>query len=157
MSRRAQIRMTDAEIEDFIERRMTGVLTTLDSSGWPHSTAMWFVPVFDDDRREIYMWSYRKSQKSVNAMLDPRSAFLVEEGEQYSDLKGVLVRARLRVLEDFEQVADIGRRLHQRYVTPQTGQPPEEATLVEIERQARKRIGLVIPLDKVATWDHSKL
>jgi hypothetical protein len=31
-----------------------------------------------------------------------------------------------------------------------------EGPHLEIERQSHKRIGLVLPLDKVVSWDHSK-
>jgi general stress protein 26 len=149
--------MTDTEIDEFLIGRPTAVLTTLDAQGWPHSTAMWFVPLFEGDRREILMWSYAKSQKSVNAKRDQRCAFLVEEGESYIELKGILVRGRLRIIERVEDIAEIGRRLHERYVSSKTGQPPDEAALAEIERQATKRIGLSLPFERVATWDHSKL
>jgi hypothetical protein len=157
MNRRAQIRMTDDEIDGFLERSMTGVFTTIGADGWPHSVAMWFVPAFEGDRREVLMWSYAKSQKSVNLMRDPRSAFLVEEGIEYLELRGVLVRARARVIDRFEDVADIGRRLHARYVTSRTGEPAGESALAEIERQATKRIGVSLSLDKIASWDHGKL
>ena len=39
--------MTAAEVAAFLEPARTGVLTTLDREGWPHSTGMWFAP---DDR-----------------------------------------------------------------------------------------------------------
>jgi Pyridoxamine 5'-phosphate oxidase len=149
--------MADAEIEDFITRRPTAILTTLDSEGWPHSTAMWFVPVFDGTRREVLMWSYAKSQKSVNAKRDPRSAFLVEEGVTYFELRGVLVRGALDIIEGYEAIADIGRRLHERYVTSRSGEDPSPSSLAEIERQAHKRIGLRLSVDRIASWDHSKL
>ena len=103
------------------------------------------------------MWSYAKSQKSVNAKRDLRAAFLVEEGEKYLELRGILVRARLRIIEGFDEVAAIGKALHLRYVSSKTGEPPDEQALAEIERQAHKRIGLALPLDRIASWDHSKL
>jgi hypothetical protein len=149
--------MTDEEVEGLLERSMTGVLTTVGADGWPHSVAMWFVPLFEGDRREVLMWSYAKSQKSVNVMRDPRTAFLVEEGVHYFELRGVLVRNRVRVIDRFEDIATIGKKLHERYVSPSTGQPPDEAALQEIDRQAGKRIGMSLALDKIASWDHSKL
>ena len=145
--------MSEPEIANFLDGSMTAVLTTLGSKGWPHSVAMWFVP----RPTEVLMWSYAKSQKSVNAMRDPRCSFLVESGVNYVELKGVLVRGRLRVIRDIENVAAIGKALHERYVSSVTGEPPDEAALAEINRQAGKRVGLALPLAKVASWDHSKL
>jgi PPOX class probable F420-dependent enzyme len=149
--------MSDGEIRDFLSTAPTGVLTTLGSDGWPHTVAMWFVPDFAEDRPELRMWSYAKSQKSVNARRDPRCSFLVEEGVEYLELRGVLVRGRLRVLEDRDEIASVGRALHERYVTSRTGRPPGDEALAEIDRQAGKRIGLVLGLEKVSSWDHRKL
>jgi hypothetical protein len=145
--------MTEPEIANFLGSSMTAVLTTLSSKGWPHSVGMWFVPKED----EVLMWSYAKSQKSVNAMRDPRCAFMVESGVHYFELKGVLVQSRVRVVKEFEAIAAIGKALHERYVSSVTGEPPDEASLAEINRQAGKRVGLALPLEKVASWDHSKL
>jgi hypothetical protein len=149
--------MSDEEVQAFLKRSPTGVLTTLGADGWPHSVAMWFIPVFTGGKRQVAMWSYAKSQKSVNVTRDPRAAFLVEEGVAYGELRGVLLRTRAHVITGFEGVAGIGRSLHDRYVTGRTGRAPNDASLVEIERQAKKRIGIVLRLDRVASWDHSKL
>ncbi len=132
---------------------LTGVLTTLGRDGWPHSTAMWFV--FVDD--EIRMWTYAKSQKTRNVQRDARTAFLIEDGSAYSELRGVLVQGRARLITTFADIADIGKRLYDRYTAPQTGLPLERVILEEIERQAGKRVGLAIPLERVSSWDHSKL
>jgi hypothetical protein len=40
---------------------------------------------------------------------------------------------------------------------PVTGLPFEDGPIVEVERQARKRVAIVIPMEDVASWDHSKL
>ena len=149
--------MSDQEVHHFLQTTKTGVLTTLGRDGWPHSTAIWFLPVFDGGKHEIHMWTYAKSQKARNAARDPRASFLAEEGVGYSELRGVLVRAELKILTDFDGVLDIGKRLYERYEGPRTGIPLEGAVLGEIERQASKRVGLVMPLDRVASWDHSKV
>jgi len=35
--------------------------------------------------------------------------------------------------------------------------PPSDAALPFIEKQAQKRIGVVIDVDSVVSWDHTKL
>lgn len=145
--------MTDAEVSALLESAGTAILTTLGGDGFPHSTAMWFLPRGDS----LLMWTYGKSQKAVNLTRDPRCAVLVEEGEGYSELRGVLIRTEARILTDFDQVAEIGKDLYLRYTEPRTGIAYEEGPRLEVERQARKRIGLEIPLDRVSSWDHSKL
>jgi hypothetical protein len=55
-------------------------------------------------------------------------------------------------------VRSIGVALNDRYVVPSN---PEAATdagvLAEIDRQAHKRVGLVLALDRIASWDHRKI
>ena len=145
--------MTPDEIAAFLEPPINSVLTTLDLDGWPHSTAMWFVP----DGDSVLMWTYGKSQKAVNVARDPRCAFLVETGTLYNELRGILVRANAEVLDDFDGIRDIGVRLYDRYTRPLTGLDVNDGPIVEIERQAAKRIGLRLPFERIASWDHSKL
>ena len=145
--------MTHEEIETFLARPVTAVLSTLARDGGPHSAGMWFVAEPD----AIRMWTYAKSQKAVNLLRDPRAAFLVEEGSTYSELRGVLVRGRVELVDTFDDIAAIGLRLYELYTQPMTGLAPEGAVLAEIERQAGKRIGIALPRADTASWDHSKL
>lgn len=145
--------MTQGEIAALLAMPLTGVLSTLDRSGAPHSAAMWFVPGND----ELRMWTYAKSQKAVNLRRDPRCAFLVEEGSAYNELRGVLVKASARVVSDYDEILAIGKALYDRYTLPATGVDAVAGPIVEIERQARKRVGIALPLADVASWDHSKL
>ncbi len=156
-NRRSQIAMTDGEMQTFLADSKTAVLTTLDRNGWPHSVAMWFVPPTPGEDGALRMWTYRKSQKTKNLERDPRAALLVETGVGYGELRGILVRAEIEVVDDFEPVRAIGLALHERYVGPWGGGEGDDAMLAEIERQARKRVGLIMPLERVASWDHRKL
>jgi PPOX class probable F420-dependent enzyme len=153
MSPRVDVSMTPEEIATFLAEPRTAVLTTLGADGWPHSAGMWFAVV----DHELHMWTYAKSQKATNAQRDPRCSFLVEEGVGYSELRGVLVRERLTIVRDLDAVAAIGGLLYDRYTLPRTGVPLEDGPIVEIRRQATKRIGLVLPIARVASWDHSKM
>jgi len=145
--------MTPEEVETFLARPLTGALSTLDRDGAPHAAGMWFVA--DDDA--IRMWTYAKSQKTVNLRRDPRAALLVEEGVAYSELRGVLIRGRVELLDSFDEIKAIGVRLYEIYTQPRIGLPVEGAALAEIERQAKKRIGIALPRTDIASWDHSKL
>ncbi|HAT43902.1 MAG TPA: pyridoxamine 5'-phosphate oxidase, partial [Ktedonobacter sp.] len=68
MSRRDQIRMTDAEIRAFLTEQLTLQVATIDHDGYPHLVAMWYVIIND----EIAFWTYARSQKAVNLRRDPR-------------------------------------------------------------------------------------
>jgi hypothetical protein len=113
---------------------------------------MWFFI----EAGELKMWTYSKSQKARNAARDPRVSLLVERGEPYRDLKGVLVRGHVRLTTDTNEVAAIGRRLYDRYVAPRSGVSSEKGPGLEVDRQAAKRVGLILPLENVVSWDHAK-
>jgi PPOX class probable F420-dependent enzyme len=145
--------MAPDEITRFLAAPRTAVLSSLDKDGAPHSAAMWFVAA----GAEVLMWTYAKSQKAVNLRRDPRCALLAEEGLAYNELRGVLVTGAVTLIDDFESIRAIGIALYDRYTRPATGLPAEDGPMVEIERQARKRVGLSLPLTDVASWDHGKL
>ena len=156
VSPRRDVSMTQAEMAAFFATPRTGVLSSLGADGYPHSVAMWFVPDLDGDRGELHMWAYGRSQKVVNLERDPRCAFMVEEGRAYNELRGLLVRGEARIVTDVEATFEIGRRLYESYTLPATGVPAAAAE-EELRRQAGKRKGIVLPLKRVASWDHSKL
>jgi PPOX class probable F420-dependent enzyme len=153
MSPRRDVSMSPSETETFLRGERTAVLTTLDREGWPHSTAMWFVLPSEG----LVMWTYAKSQKVLNLRRDARCAVLVEAGESYDSLRGVLVRARAVISEDYEAIREVGIRLYQRYTAEDPDAVVEGRVLDEIERQARKRVRITVPFDEIASWDHSKL
>jgi PPOX class probable F420-dependent enzyme len=145
--------MTPAEVTAFLSEPRTMVLSTLERDGSPHAAAMWFA--IEND--EVLMWTYAKSQKAVNLRRDPRCALHVEDGLAYNELRGVLIQGEGRVIEEFEAILEIGKALYERYTLPSVGLPVEQGPIVELERQARKRVGIAVPLERVSSWDHSKL
>lgn len=152
MTPRSDVYMTTEEVAGFLAEPRTAVLSTLERDGFPHAAAMWFVP--DGDR--ILMWTYAKSQKAVNLGRDLRCAVHVEDGLAYGELRGVLIQGEARLVERFEPVLEIGKRLYERYTLPATGVGVDQVS-VELERQARKRIGIAVPMQRIASWDHRKL
>mgnify|MGYP001218940938 CR=1 FL=1 len=49
----------------------------------------------------FYMTSYGKAQKVVNTRRDPKVALMIEAGDEYAELRGVMIRGR----GDVRQVA----------------------------------------------------
>jgi len=148
---RQAVQLDDAEIAEFLASHMKVQVGTLDAEGGPHLTTLYYV--VDDDGR-IAFWTYGASQKIVNLRRDPRIACLIEEGDEYFDLRGVSIRGRARLVEDFEGIKAIGRKV----VTVMAGGVDVGAEGEAIvEAQARKRVGVIVEPVKVASWDHSKL
>jgi nitroimidazol reductase NimA-like FMN-containing flavoprotein (pyridoxamine 5'-phosphate oxidase superfamily) len=148
---RQTVQLDDAEIADFLASHIKVQVGTLDAEGGPHLTTLYYVV---DDEGRIAFWTYGASQKILNLRRDPRIACLVEEGNEYFDLRGVSIRGRARLVEDFEGIKAIGRKV----VTAMAGGVDVGAEGEAIvEAQARKRVGVIVEPVKVASWDHSKL
>lgn len=151
MSRRTAIAFTPEEQRDYITSARTLALCTHGPAGYPHAVAMWFVA---DDDGTVWMTTYRKSQKAINARRNPKVALHIESGTTYDTLKGVLIRGDAEVVDDEEVVFRTILRVQQKMV----GAVPDAAGAEEVIRwQARKRVALKIAPQHVSSWDHSKL
>ncbi|HVM55232.1 MAG TPA: TIGR03618 family F420-dependent PPOX class oxidoreductase [Acidimicrobiales bacterium] len=149
MSRRDLIKMTPAEIDEFLAGRHTMNVATIGPDGRPHLVAMWY-GFFADGAPGF--WTYGKSQKIRNLERDPRLTCLVETGAEYAELKGVEIVATGTVLTDRDAVMEIGRSVFERYTGPWT-----DAAAPAVEQMGAKRSAVRIEIEKLVTWDHSKL
>src|SRR3954454_19530805 len=95
-SRRDQIRMTRPEIEAFLQSQSVGVLGTVDATGAPHMVNMAYL--FRDGA--ILFSSFAKAQKVVNLPRHARASFLAEIPVMYHEIRGVLARGDVRVIDD---------------------------------------------------------
>jgi PPOX class probable F420-dependent enzyme len=129
------------------EQRVLNV-ATIGPSGHPHLVAMWYVML---DGRPAF-WTFAKSQKVMNIRRDPKTTALVESGDVYQELRGVELVGTARLTGEYDEVRDIGVRVSTKY-----NGPPTDAAMPFIEQQARKRIGVVIDVERVVSWDHTKL
>lgn len=153
---RKDITMTNAEISGFLsEGARVLQLATLDKNGAPHQAPMWFT--MDDDR--IVFRSFTKSQKIVNLIRDPRLSVLVEAGEAYAELQGVMIQGTAKLVSDPAYVLKIYGELAARY--PMVGDVPvqmdEEALENAFGRFAPKNTAVIVEPTKITTWDHTKL
>jgi PPOX class probable F420-dependent enzyme len=149
MSRRDQIKMTPAETEAFLQEERVVSVATLGPRGWPHLMPLWYL-VRDGD---LWAWSYAKSQKVKNLQRDPRATLQVEAGEEYTQLRGVMIEAEAIIHRDTEQVVEFALSLFERYAE---GGPAEGAAEM-VRAQAPKRVLLQFVAQRTASWDHRKL
>jgi nitroimidazol reductase NimA-like FMN-containing flavoprotein (pyridoxamine 5'-phosphate oxidase superfamily) len=148
MNRQSQIKMTPEEREQYLKRARTMTLCTIDKDGYPHAVAMAFM-VKDGC---VYMTSFRKAQKVVNARRNSKVAVMVESGTKYNELRGVMIRGRCEINEDPDEVWKIMREIR----AFQEGGTPPPANAV-VQERAKKRAVLKIIPEKITSWDHSKL
>jgi PPOX class probable F420-dependent enzyme len=151
--RRDQIRMTDAEIRDFLRTHKTIILSSIGPDGVPHPMPMWFV---SDDDLTISMATFRGTQKIVNLKRDPRVSLLVESGREYSTLKGVVIYGTAELSEDVDAILATLEAASQKETTKAaTGTRTEMNE--GMRKSAAKRILIRIKPDRIVSWDHSKL
>jgi PPOX class probable F420-dependent enzyme len=151
MSRRDQIRLSEAELLELLETERVAVVSSNGPRGFPHSMPLWFVP----REGEVWIWTYAKSQKVRNLERDPRATVLVETGREYGELRGAMIEVEAEIHRDFETVIGFAEELTVRYAEGiDSVQGDARAAL---EAQAPKRVAIHFKPQRVATWDHRKL
>jgi PPOX class probable F420-dependent enzyme len=149
-SGRAAVAMTEEELADFLDTNMKVQVATNGPDGWPHLTTLFYVLV--DGR--MFFWTYGRSQKIQNLRRDPRVTCLVEDGEDYFELRGATIFGKARLLEDYDELVELGGRVARRMAAgADLGELGDEI----VRNQARKRVGVIVEPDRVATWDHRKM
>ena len=147
-NQRAQIVMSQDEIEDFVASSRGGAVATVGADGQPHLTAMWY-GVVDG---EIWFETKAKSQKAVNLRRDPRITFLLEDGDTYDTLHGVSFEGTAEIVEDPEAIFRLGVSVWERYTGPYT-----DDAKPAVEMMMNKRIAIRLVVKRTRSWDHRKL
>jgi PPOX class probable F420-dependent enzyme len=149
VSRREQIKMSEQEVAAFLRTQRVVVCATNGRRGWPHVMPLWYA--LRDG--EVWGWTYAKSQKTRNLARDPRATLQIEAGEQYHELRGVMIEAHAVLHRDLEVVTAVGAEILTRYRTD--AKSPEFMDVVRT--QAAKRVALQFVPRRIASWDHRKL
>ena len=149
MSRRGQIALSDEEVAAFLEQQRVVVCATNGPRGWPHLMPLWYVV----REGELWAWTYAKSQKTRNLERDDRATLQLEDGDEYAELRGVMIEARTVVHRETELVAEIGASILERYGRVAPGEQFTDA----VRAQAAKRVALQFVPVRLASWDHRKL
>jgi general stress protein 26 len=149
VSRRDQIKMSDGEVAVFLREQRTVICASNGPHGWPHLMPLWYT-VRDGN---IWAWTYAKSQKVLNLERDQRATLQVEAGEEYAELRGVMIEADTTVHHDTELVTEFGLELFERYGNATGGEQFKDV----VRAQAAKRVAMEFTTRRIATWDHRKL
>jgi PPOX class probable F420-dependent enzyme len=149
-NQRAQIVMSHDEQVEFLHQSRSSTVASTGANGQIHLVAMWYA-VLDE---HIWIETKAKSQKVVNLRRDPRITCLVEDGEDYFELRGATIFGKARLLEDYDELVDLGGRVARRMAGgADIGELGEQI----VSHQATKRVGVIVEPDKIATWDHRKM
>jgi Pyridoxamine 5'-phosphate oxidase len=155
--------MSDAEVASFLAEERTLTCATGGARGWPHLMPLWYVlrgvPTAEAGPR-MWAWTYGVSQKVRNLERDPRATLQVEAGEQYQELRGVMLECDVVIHRDLDVVKGLGHEIFARYASPR-GEPPAQNLPVEVgemvDKQALKRVALEFVELRRVSWDHRKL
>ena len=148
MNRQDQIQLTPQEQDAYLAEARTMTLCTIDKNGYPHAVAMSYM-VKDGC---IYMTSFKKAQKVVNARRNPKVTVMLESGQAYDALKGLMIRGDCEVIDEPEEVWNVMREIRRFH-----GEEPAAPENAILKERAKKRAVLKITPVKTSSWDHTKL
>jgi hypothetical protein len=143
-----KIAMDQAELDAFLATQRTCRLATSSPQG-PHLSALWFAW----DGTALWLYSVVKSQRWTDLTRDGRVAVLMDDGEQYGELRGAELRGTVEFVGAVPwtgapdpELASAERLIASKYHGTETMTDPDG-------RHAWLRL---VP-DKVTSWDFRKM
>jgi PPOX class probable F420-dependent enzyme len=153
MSRRDQIRMSDAEVRNYLARAQTLNIISINKNGTPHPMPMWYAVEPDG---AIAMTTFTKSQKVRNIERDPRVTLLVEDGDFYGELRGVVIYGVAELVRDRDRILAVIDRVGAKALADPRD-AGREAVREAVRGTAPKRTAILIRPERILSWDHRKL
>ncbi|MFP5331227.1 MAG: pyridoxamine 5'-phosphate oxidase family protein [Acidimicrobiia bacterium] len=146
---RTDISMTESEITGLLEGGRSLQVATNGADGFPHLTTLWYHVAGG----LVTFRSFTKSQRIVNLARDPRITVLVEAGDSYDQLRGVMIQGIAELDTDPDRVMAtylaVTRRMQGPQVTP-------DAVEALFGRFRHKNTVVTVHPRRVISWDHRK-
>lgn len=149
---RLSVRMSNEEAWAMLTDAHTGILTTLRRDGVPIALPLWYAVV------DHCIYFTTRGKKLSRVRHDPRSSFLVEEGERWVDLRAVHLTGVAEIVEPEESVRSaFGAEMQRKYAAYRAagGEMPEKSR--KHYETAKGGIVRFTPDEKILTWDNRKL
>ena len=146
------ITLDDQELDEFLNNGHTLILTTVDKDGFPHSTPVWYV--YMDGH--LHARGRTQSQKHQNILRNGKVCGLVETGDLWRELKAVMIRGTVELVED----ADVQRRYDELLDAKYRAFRETRAAMPSATRKhysAAKVYWKIVPEKRTATWDNAKI
>ena len=148
MTQRDLMRMTPAEVAEFLAGERRAHLATIDPDGTPHVVPLSYVVI--DGR--VTFWTDPASRKVANLRRDPRITCLVEAGTEFAEFRAVELRGRGEVSGDVETSRRTGLALYERAAGVLT-----DDMRGAVDAMAADRVAVTVVPDRTVSWDHRKL
>ena len=154
--------MTQPEVASFLGGRRTLNLASMGPDGNVHLVAMWYGfldganvsrPEIGFADGEIVIETFAKSQKVKNFRRNSRFTAIVEAGAEYNELQGVELVGSVSLIDDVAVVVESCKAVLRRY---QDLAKPDDLQFAA-EMAAQKRVCIKLHIDRVVSWDHTKL
>jgi len=149
VKQRDVIKMSQEEIDEFLNGWRTMSCATINHDGTIHMIAMWYGFLEGCPALE----TKAKSQKVQNLRRDPRITCMVEEGATYEKLRGVEMVGHAEIVEEPERIFQLGISVVERT----SGVTYTDDMKPAVEMLINKRVAVKIHVDKYVSWDHNKL
>jgi nitroimidazol reductase NimA-like FMN-containing flavoprotein (pyridoxamine 5'-phosphate oxidase superfamily) len=145
------VAMTTTEVWQFIDSQKVMYAAFVDENDYPHVTPVWHVSI----DRTIY---FRATSNKVKAKLagDARVCCTVADGEKFTELRGVVVRGRSRVVSDPALVGRCGDLMDEKYV----GLRSRDLNVPDrwlAARNAEPSTMIEVTPERISSWDNRKL
>ncbi|MFH1104475.1 MAG: pyridoxamine 5'-phosphate oxidase family protein [Actinomycetota bacterium] len=152
---RKDITFTAQETAAYLEAGRTVIVASFNKDGSTHLAPMWYVV----EGGKVAFRSFTKSQKIINLLRDPRITVLVETGDAYGELQGIMIRGTATLIDDPAFTLALYGRLAAKY--GMVGDAPVVLDPAALEaafgRFAPKNTSVIVEPNKITSWDHSKL
>lgn len=147
MPRRSpDLSLSDFEQERFLSAGSNLTVASIDADGFPHLVAVWYV-VIDGD---IHFASYRHSQKVLNLRRNPKVSCMLEAGDKYPEMRGLVIQGEAAIVDDIYFTARVRSLIGEKHGF-NAHLSPEAATEAD-----NKRVVVRVDALKRYSWDHSK-
>ena len=139
---REQLRMTAAELDEYLGSQRTLRLATVDDDGVPHVVPLWFS--WHDGA--VWLNSLRRSRRHRHLLTGRPVGMVVDDGDAYEELRGVRMTGRPVAVPDEDPVRlEAYRAFGRKYFG-----------LEELPSQRSYETIRITP-DDIASWDFRKI
>ncbi|MDT0452726.1 pyridoxamine 5'-phosphate oxidase family protein [Streptomyces hesseae] len=140
--------MTRAELDVFLAGRRVCRVATAGRDGRPHVGPLWFVW----DGRALWLYSLVRSRRWADLRHDPRVAVVVDDGEEYEELRGAELSGTVTVVGEAPRRGAACPEL----VAPERMFAEKYFGLAAVPHDGRHAWLRLTP-DAVVSWDFRKL